>query len=80
MLFNPLYTCGSLIRTLTNGDDPDENAEFHQVLHYLIRLKRSSEKEIHFSILEIITFDPSIYAMYYSQFIVSNKKKDSVDV
>ena len=34
-----------------NSEDPDEmphNAAFHQGLHYLLRLKRSSEREIQF--------------------------------
>ena len=37
--------------TLANNEDPDEmlqNAAFHQGLHCLLRLNRSSEKEIHY--------------------------------
>ena len=39
------------MRTLANSEDPDEmlhNAAFHQGLHFLLRQKRSSEKEIQF--------------------------------
>ena len=37
--------------TLANSEDPDEmphHAAFHQGLHCLLRLKPSSEKNIHF--------------------------------
>ena len=34
--------------TLTNSEDPDDNAAFHQGLHCLLRQKQSSEKEIQF--------------------------------
>ena len=36
--------------TLANSEDPDEmqpNAAFHQGLHCLVRLRQSSEAEIH---------------------------------
>ena len=36
---------------MANGDDPDEmlhNAAFHQGLHYLLRQKIFSEKEIQY--------------------------------
>ena len=36
--------------TLTNSEDPDEmqqNAAFHQGLHYLLRFKQPSGQEIH---------------------------------
>ena len=37
--------------TLANSEGPDEmlhNASFHQGLHFLLRLKQSSEKDIQF--------------------------------
>ena len=37
------------MHTLENSEDPDEmpnNAEFHQGLHWLLRQKQSSEKEM----------------------------------
>ena len=37
--------------TLSNSEDPDEmphNTAFHLGLHCLLRLKRSSEKEVQF--------------------------------
>ena len=37
--------------TFANSEDPDEmphNVAFHQVLHFLIRQNRSSEKEIQY--------------------------------
>ena len=37
--------------TLANSEDPDEmphHGAFHQGLHYLLRQKRSAEKEIQF--------------------------------
>ena len=46
---NHLYTSGFRIRTLASGEDPDEmphDAAFHQGLHYLLRQRLSSEKEI----------------------------------
>ena len=48
------------MRTLTNGEDPDEiphNVSFHLCLHCLLGLKDLSEKEIQFN-LEIITSYP----------------------
>ena len=39
---------------LGNSEDPDEmqlNAAFHQVPHYLIRLKQPSGKEIHHNLV-----------------------------
>ena len=39
------------MRTLANSEDQDEmspNVAFHRCLHYLLRQKRFSEKEIHF--------------------------------
>ena len=69
------------MRTLTNGEDPDEmllNAAFHhQGLHYLIRQKLSLEIKIQFY-LEIITHDPSIYTIGHPKFIVSNQKEESI--
>ena len=59
--------------SLANSEDPDEmphSAAFHQGRYYLLRLKRSSEKEIQFQ-LEIITCDPSIHTMNHHKFIVS---------
>ena len=58
--------------TLGNSEDPDEMphyATFHQGLHYLLRLKQSSEEEIQFQ-LEILTCDPSIYTMNHQKFFV----------
>ena len=51
------------MHTLANSEDPDEmphNAAFHQGLHYLLREKQFSEKEIRF-LLEIITCDLGMY-------------------
>ena len=49
------------------------NAAFYQCLHCLLRQNQSIEKEIHEqSILEIITFDPSIYTMDHPDLTVSN--------
>ena len=64
------------MHTLANLEDPDEmprNAPFHQDLHYLLRHKQFSEKEIQilFMYLEIINCDPSIYTMSHSDFIAS---------
>ena len=58
---------------LANSEDPDEMphyAAFHLGLHCLLRLKRSSGKEIQ-SFFEIITCDPSIYTMNHPKFIAS---------
>ena len=56
--------------TFANTEDPDEmaqNAPFHLCLHYLLRQSRSSELEIYY-ILEIVTFDPSVYTIDNSDF------------
>ena len=45
----PLYTGNPQTGTLANSDDPDEmqdNAAFHQGLHYLLRLKQPSGTDI----------------------------------
>ena len=58
--------------TLANSEDPDEmpqNVAFHQGLHYLLRQKWSSEKEIQY-VLDIIACDPSKYVMDHLDFIV----------
>ena len=51
--------------------------KFHQSLRYLLRQKRSSEKEIQIN-LEIITSDPSIYTMHHKKFIDKNRRKKRV--
>ena len=51
-------------------------AAFHQGLHCLPRQKQSSEEEIQFQ-FEIITCDPSLYAMEHPKIIVSNQKEES---
>ena len=68
--------------TLANSDNPDEmqhNAAFHQGLHCLLRLKRSSKKEIQF-LLEIITRDPSIDTTNHPKFIVSNGAEEPIRI
>ena len=65
---------------LANSEDADEmphHVAFHLGLHYLLRQKRSSEKEIQFY-LENITCNPSIYTMDHPKFIVSNQKEESI--
>ena len=57
---------------LTTADGEDlhampHNTAFHQGLHCLLRQKRSSEKKQFY--LEIVTCDPSNYAMDHSKFI-----------
>ena len=46
-------------------------------LHCLLRQNQISEIAIKFY-LEIITSDPSIYAMDHPKFIISNQKEDSI--
>ena len=68
------------MHTLANSKDQDEiphNAAFHQGLHCLLRQKQSSEREIQY-ILEIITYDPSIYALDHPKLILSNYKEESI--
>ena len=53
----------SIPGTLANSEDPDEmphNVAFHQGLHCLLRLNRSSEKEIQYFKKKIKICDPSI--------------------
>ena len=53
------------MRTMENSEDPDEmphNAEFRQVIHYLLRQNKVFRQIIQLS-LEIITYDPR-YNMY----------------
>ena len=50
---------------------------FHQSLHCFQGKKKSSEKEIQFS-LETIAYDPSLYSMDHSMFILSNQKEKSI--
>ena len=60
--------------------DPDEkshNVAFHQDLHCLLRQNRSSEKEIQY-FLEIITCDPSVSTMNYTDLTVSNFMENSI--
>ena len=64
---------------MINGEYPDEmprNAAFHQGTHCLLTNNQSSEKEIQY-ILEIITWDPSIYTMDHPDLIVSHFMKNS---
>ena len=59
--------------TLANSEDPDkmpQYAAFYKDLHYLLRLKQSSEKEIY--VFESIAGGPSIYAMDHPNLTVSN--------
>ena len=59
--------------TLENNEDPDEmqhDAAFHQVLHCLLRLKKTSGTEIHHK-LEIYTCDPFKYTMDSPMLVVS---------
>ena len=65
-IFNLLKTRNPNVGTFANSEDPDEmphDVAFHQGLHFLLRQKQSSEKEIQY-FLEIITCDPFIYTMY----------------
>ena len=58
----------------TNSEGPDEmphNAAFHQGLHYLLRQKKSSEKEI-----QIFIWKLEPYTMDLPKFIVSNQKEE----
>ena len=62
---------------LANSEDPDEmpyTVAFHKGLHFLLRFKRTPEKEIQFY-LESITCDLSIYTctLDHPRFIVSNQ-------
>ena len=72
--FNPLYNSDSFMRTLTNSEDSDEMPH-HEVfllgLHCLPRQKQSSEK--YNSILEIITWDHSIYILLNKSLARINK-------
>ena len=57
-----------------NSEDPDEMSlfvAFHQSLRGLLRLNRSSEKEIQY-VFEIITCDLSIYTMDHSSSFIEN--------
>ena len=66
--------------TLAKNEGPDEmphNATFHQGLHYLLRLKRSSEKEFQ---LESITCNSSIYTMNHPMFIVSYRVEEPIRI
>ena len=52
------------MRFKENSEDPDEmthKATFYQGLEYLLKQKRSSEKETQFD-LEVISYDPSLYS------------------
>ena len=77
---NPISTSDSKMRTLSNSEDPDEmlhSAAFHQGLHCLLRLKRTSEQGIQFY-LEIITCDPSNHTTDHSKVIVLNQREESI--
>ena len=50
------------MNTFANSDDPNENAAFHQGLHCLLR--QMDHKRKYSIVVEIITWDPSIYTMY----------------
>ena len=59
--------------TLTNREDTDEmpqNVAFHLGLHCLQRQNQSSEKEMQSFLEKIITYDPTINTMGYSDSIV----------
>ena len=64
--------------TLANSDDPDEmphNVAFHQGLHYLLRRKRSSKKEIPF----LFGDNNLIYTMGNPKFTVyKTRRKNSL--
>ena len=65
---------------MANIEDPDEmphEAAFHQGLHCLLGQNVSSEKEIIFG-WEIITFDPSMYTLDHSDFILSSFMENSI--
>ena len=64
---------------MTNSEEPDEIPQivFHQGLYYMLRQKRSSEKEKQFH-LEKFTRDPSICSNGSFKVIVSNQKKESI--
>ena len=61
------------MRILANSEDPDEmphNAAFHQDLHYLLRQKRYSEKEM----------KVSSHTMDHLKLIVSSQKNECMSV
>ena len=63
---------------MANREDQDEmwqNVALHLSLHCFCFVKKISSKKEGFYHLEIITCDPSIYAMYYSTFIVLKQKE-----
>ena len=65
--------------TLANSADTDEMplyAAFHQCLNCFLRQKQSSEKEIQFFYLEIITCDPLIYTMDPPMLLYQTRRKN----
>ena len=52
-------------------------AQFHQLLHCLLRQKRFSKKEVQFYLhLKILTCDPTVYTMDHLKFIESSNQKE----
>ena len=62
LTLNPLYTGHLQTGTLGYSGDPDDNADFHQGLHCLLRLKQPSGTEIQHN-TESSTCDPLKYKM-----------------
>ena len=65
---------------LTNGEDSDDDAAFHQGLHWLIRQKQTSkkfQKYIFISNYKLLACEHSICSMDYPKFNVSNQKEES---
>ena len=63
-----------------DSEDPDEmlhNVAFHKGLHCFLRQNLSSEKEIQY-FWEIITCDPSIYAMDYPDLFICSFMENSI--
>ena len=69
-MFMPLETGNPIMGTLSNSEDPDDNAAFHEGLHCLLRQNRSSEKEIHYFV--------ETYTMGHPDFIVSSCMENSI--
>ena len=76
-ILNHLYLGNPLTSTFINSEDPDEmqyNAAFHQGLHCLLRLKQSSENEIHHK-LTLSIKDPLKYESRVCLYEKSIRKK-----
>ena len=64
------------MRTLSNNEDPDDSAVFHQGLNCLLRIKKKRSSEKYKIYLEIIPCDPSINTM--DKFHISNQKEEYI--